>query len=91
MEMYSEVNIVFIPANTTSFLQPMDQGVILIFKAYDLRNTLCKSLAAIDRESCDGSGQSKLETPWEGVTIPDAIKNLCDMPCQVAQLIRVLS
>jgi hypothetical protein len=27
MKMYNEINIVFMPANTTSMLQPVDQGL----------------------------------------------------------------
>lgn len=49
--------IVWLAANAAPVPQGMDQGIILTFGSYHLRNTFCKATAAAESDSSDGGSQ----------------------------------
>ena len=57
MEMYDEINTIFMPANTTSILQPMGQETVSTFKSSYLRNTFCKIITLTDSDPLKDLGE----------------------------------
>lgn len=50
-EAHPNVEVVFLPPNTTSLIQPLDQGIIATFKAYYTRRCLKRILNSIEENS----------------------------------------
>lgn len=70
-ELHPHVKVVFIRPNTTSLIQPMDQGVIATFKAYYLRRTFEQLL-----KETDGEGKPSIREWWKQFTILRSIDNI---------------
>jgi hypothetical protein len=67
------VKVMFLPPNTTSIIQPMDQGVISTFKSYYLRRILKLLLSEID-----GQEKSTMLEFWKKFNILKAVKIIAD-------------
>ena len=65
------VEVVFLPPNTTSLIQPMDQGVISNFKAYYLRRTFRQLI-----DKTDGEDKQSIRDFWKNYNIMDAVDNI---------------
>ena len=79
-DLHPNVKVVYLPPNTTSILQPMDQGVIASFKAYYLRRTIAQALDATDRNK-----DLTLKAFWKSYNIKDAVANIADAWEEVKQ------
>ncbi|XP_066970877.1 tigger transposable element-derived protein 1-like [Macrobrachium rosenbergii] len=71
-EIYPNVKVVYFPPNTTSLLQPMDQGVIASFRAYYTRTTVRNVLRVIE----DRSNKMDVKQVWKDYSYLDAVKNI---------------
>jgi hypothetical protein len=80
---FKEIQVFFLPANTTAVLQPMDQGVIKAFKSCYLRRTFTKAIAAIDSDASEGPKENKLKEFWKRFNILDGMKTVRDAQSEV--------
>ena len=67
------VEVVFLPPNTTSLLQLMDQGVIKAFKAYYVRRAFAGIVDAITQDP-----QKTVTQCWKDYNIADCITIIKD-------------
>ena len=68
-DLKENIKVVFLPANTTSIIQSMDQGVIATFKTYYLQITFTNLVKLTDN-------QMTVKEFWKPFTIRDALCNV---------------
>ena len=66
-DIYPHIDVIYLPPNTTSILQPMDQGVIATFKSNFLRKTLKRVV------QYTSGGEGNVMSFWKTFTIKDAV------------------
>ncbi len=67
----SDIEILFLPPNTTSLIQPLDQGLISTFKAYYTRRTFRRILEASEQPNFLG-----VMDCWKTYSIKECIANI---------------
>ena len=72
-DMCDNVKFLFMPPNTTSVIQPMDQGVISNFKSYYLRRTFKQLLSATD-----ANDTTTMKEFWKNYNVLKAVNNIGD-------------
>ncbi|KAG6923255.1 tigger transposable element derived 1 [Chelydra serpentina] len=79
-DMRPDIKVVFLPPNTTSLLQPMDQGVFASFKACYLRSTFAQAIRANEK-----GGGPTLKEFWKVFNIYHTAKNIGESWNEVKQ------
>lgn len=72
-ELHPDVEVVFLPPNTTSLLQPMDQSVIATFKALYMRHVMDNMLKSVNHGCLEAGSSFKVKNFWKNFNILDAI------------------
>jgi len=70
-DLHPQIKVVFLPTHTTSLIQPTDQGFTATFKAYYLRRTFAKAIAATEEDT-----EKTVMQFWKDYSIYGCIKNL---------------
>lgn len=72
---HPNVEILFLPPNTTSLIQPMDQSVIATFKSYYLKRVLKAMLRHVNQHrACENfDSQNVVKSFWKKFSILDSI------------------
>ena len=70
------IQVEFLPPNTTSLIQPMDQGVIRAFKALYTKNTLEDLVACMHAAQEDEDETFNLKAYWRQYTIASCLHNI---------------
>ena len=68
-KLHPKIKVVFLPPNTTSLIQPLDQGVIQNFKLNYMKNLFSKIHNQFDKDS-----NLNLRTFWKKFNLFDAIQ-----------------
>ena len=70
-DLHPNIKVVFLPPNTNSLIQPMDQGVTAAFKYNYLMRTSAQAIAATEEDT-----EKKMMQFWKDYNIYNCIKNL---------------
>ncbi|XP_050063106.1 tigger transposable element-derived protein 1-like [Aphis gossypii] len=68
---HSNIKVMFLPPNTTSLLQPLDQGVIAAFKAYYVRRTFKRLLKNMEEDP-----KLTVTQGWKNYNIAECLVNI---------------
>lgn len=68
---HPNVEVIFLPPNTTSLIQPLDQGVIAAFKAYYTKHSFKRILNSIE---CNA--EETVSNSWQKFNIANCIEDI---------------